>query len=55
MTDNERRKRVSGSGSDSPNNTGSKTVTLSQTTDPKNDPETIYNVLFKDYDEEKDE
>lgn len=54
MTDNKRRTGVSGSVGASSNNTG-EAVTFSLKPTTENDPETIYNILFRDYDEEKDE
>ena len=50
MTDNKRRTGVSGSVGASSNNTG-EAVTLSLKPTTENDPETIYNILFRDYDE----
>ena len=54
MLDNKRGTGVSGSVGASANNTGEAvTLSLKQTTE--DDPESIYNILFRDYDEEKDE
>lgn len=54
MTDNKRRTGVSGSVGASTNNT-SEAVTLMLKPTSENDPESIYYVLFSEYDEETDE
>ena len=51
---NDRRTGVSGSVGASSNNPGD-AIILSLKPSVENDPETIYNLLFKDYDEENDE
>ena len=54
MPKNEHGTGVSGSVGASSNNTG-EAVTLSLKPTTENDPDTIYNILFRDYDEEKNE
>lgn len=54
MTDSKRRTGVSGSVGTFSNSTG-EAVKLSLKPTTENDPDTIYNILFRDYDEEKDE